>query len=127
MGQDVTANAYVHTKYLAEKFILQKVADQGLDAKIMRVGNLMSREEDGEFQSRLRDALACDDINAYVAPLVNYRLDDDEIRYELPSDNSFTIKALYRLGFQWSITEMSYLEAAIRMIGLLGAYSTLSR
>ena len=210
MGQDVTANAYVHTKYLAEKVIFQKVADQGIDAKIMRVGNLMSREKDGEFQanfttnnfmntlrsyvalgcfpvseldereefspidetarailllagapseftvfhvlnshtvemgnvilamqrcgydieivtegefqSRLRDALARDDANAYVAPLVNYRLDDDEMRYELSSDNSFTIKALYRLGFQWSITDMGYLEAAIRMIGLLGFF-----
>ena len=77
---------------------------------------------EGEFQSRLRDALARDDVNAYVAPLVNYRLDDDEMRYELSSDNSFTIKALYRLGFQWSITDMGYLEAAIRMIGLLGFF-----
>ncbi|MBP3884512.1 MAG: amino acid adenylation domain-containing protein, partial [Olsenella sp.] len=210
IGQDVTSNAYVHTKYLAEELILQKVAHEGLDAKIMRVSNLMSREEDGEFQanfntnnfmntlrsyttlgcfpvsemdereefspidetaraivllagtpsaftvfhpinshtvemgnvilamqrcgydidvvsdeafqSRLKDALARDDINAYVAPLVNYHLDDDEMRHELSYDNSFTTKALYRLGFQWSITEMGYLETAIRMIGLLGFF-----
>ncbi|MBC3900642.1 amino acid adenylation domain-containing protein [Acetobacterium malicum] len=43
-------NAYVHSKFLAERAVLAAVADSGLTAKIMRVGNLMSRNSDGEFQ-----------------------------------------------------------------------------
>ncbi|MEN6390036.1 MAG: amino acid adenylation domain-containing protein [Syntrophomonas sp.] len=42
-------NAYVNTKFMAEREILEAVG-QGLDAKIMRVGNLMPRYSDGEFQ-----------------------------------------------------------------------------
>lgn len=42
-------NAYVHSKFLAERLVLQGIT-AGLDARIMRVGNLMSRDRDGEFQ-----------------------------------------------------------------------------
>ena len=210
MGQDTISNGYVHTKFLAEQAILDMVGSRGLDAKIMRVGNLMSRQQDGEFQvnfstnnfmstlksyvalgcfpvsemdetdefspidevargivllagtdakftvfhfynshtvemgniiramqesgldvdvvddqtfsKRLREALADDRINAYVSPLVNYSLDDDEIRYENPCTNRFTVKALYRLGFQWSITELRYLRQAIEMMQTLGFF-----
>ncbi|MBU4541629.1 MAG: amino acid adenylation domain-containing protein [Firmicutes bacterium] len=43
-------NAYVHSKFLAERAVLAAVAKGDLVAKIMRVGNLMSRNSDGEFQ-----------------------------------------------------------------------------
>ncbi|WKY48117.1 amino acid adenylation domain-containing protein [Eubacteriaceae bacterium ES3] len=43
-------NAYVHSKFLAERAVLAAIAKDGLRAKIMRVGNLMSRNSDGEFQ-----------------------------------------------------------------------------
>ncbi len=210
LGQDTASNGYVHSKFLAERLILKMVDEEGLDAKIMRVGNLMSRQLDGEFQMnfntnnfmntlrsyvalgsfpvdemdvedefspidevaraivllagtdkkftvfhaynshsvemgnimlamqqcgididvvepdefvrRLRVALADDAVNAFVSPLVNYNLDDAEMRYELESDNRFTVKALYRLGFQWSITELSYLRKAIDMMLLLGFF-----
>ena len=49
IGQDLS-NAYVRTKFLAEEAVLTAVKEQALDAKIMRVGNLMSRYSDGEFQ-----------------------------------------------------------------------------
>lgn len=42
-------NAYIITKFKAEKLILDAIND-GLDAKIMRCGNLMPRYSDGEFQ-----------------------------------------------------------------------------
>ena len=200
----------MHTKFLAERALLELVGEKGLDAKIMRVGNLMSRQVDGEFQvnfgtnnfmstlrsyvamgcfpmsemderdefspidevahaivllagidrrftvfhpynshevemgnivlamqrcgfdidvvdddtfeERLRAALADDAINAYVSPLVNYSLDDDDMRFENPVTNTFTVKALYRLGFQWSITETHYLEQAIQMMEMLGFF-----
>ena len=47
-GQDIS-NKYVNSKFKAEKAVLEAVSE-GLDAKIIRVGNLMSRLSDGEFQ-----------------------------------------------------------------------------
>ncbi len=47
-GQDLD-NKYIGSKFRAERMILQ-AATQGLKAKIMRVGNLMARSLDGEFQ-----------------------------------------------------------------------------
>lgn len=42
-------NAYVRSKFMAEREVLAAAA-KGLDVRIMRVGNLMSRVRDGEFQ-----------------------------------------------------------------------------
>jgi amino acid adenylation domain-containing protein len=42
-------NEYIRTKFLAERAVLSAVAD-GLNGKVVRVGNLMSRNSDGEFQ-----------------------------------------------------------------------------
>lgn len=44
-------NKYIYSKFLAERLILEAVATKGLDAKIMRVGNLAARSTDGEFQA----------------------------------------------------------------------------
>ncbi len=41
---------YTQSKYLAERAILQEVADGKLSAKIMRVGTLAPRNKDGEYQ-----------------------------------------------------------------------------
>ena len=49
MGQYL-GNKYIYSKYMAERLILDAVALHGLDAKIMRVGNLAARSTDGEFQ-----------------------------------------------------------------------------
>jgi amino acid adenylation domain-containing protein/thioester reductase-like protein len=48
-GQNVD-NDYVRTKFLAERAILNARVNRGLDAVILRVGNLMGRHTDGEFQ-----------------------------------------------------------------------------
>ncbi len=47
-GQRIT-NRYIDTKFRAEKAVLGAVAD-GMKGRVMRVGNLMSRDSDGEFQ-----------------------------------------------------------------------------
>lgn len=47
-GQSLS-NKYVDTKFRAEKAVLEAVA-QGMKGKVIRVGNLMSRVSDGEFQ-----------------------------------------------------------------------------
>ena len=43
-------NKYSRSKFLAERLVLEAVADRGLSAKIMPVGNLAARYSDGEFQ-----------------------------------------------------------------------------
>ncbi|MBB5336290.1 non-ribosomal peptide synthetase [Pectinatus brassicae] len=58
-------NAYVHTKFMAERYMLEAIKN-GLDGKIMRVGNLMSRNSDGEFQINFH-------TNAFMRRLQGYR------------------------------------------------------
>ncbi len=48
IGQTVD-NQYLRSKFLAERLILQATLE-GLEAKILRVGNLAARHSDGEFQ-----------------------------------------------------------------------------
>ncbi len=210
IGQQVESNGYVYSKYLAEKLILDAIEERGLDAKIIRMGNLTSRFKDGEFQinfktnnfmntlkayvalgcfpvqemdvrdefspidevaratvllagtnreftvfhaynshvvemgdivqalkdnelevdvvdeeefnERVNKALLDDHINSYVAPLVNYKTDNDEDICENDVDNAFTVKALYRLGFHWNITDMEYIDSAIDMLKTLGFF-----
>ena len=50
MGQFL-GNKYIYSKFMAERLILDAVAHKGLNAKIMRVGNLAARSTDGEFQA----------------------------------------------------------------------------
>jgi len=210
IGQQVESNGYVYSKYLAEKCILDAVENKGLDAKIIRMGNLMSRYNDGEFQinfntnnfmntlksyvvlgcfpvqemdekdefspidevakatvllagtnseftvfhaynshtirmgdlvqalndnelkvdvvdekvfnDRLRMALMDERINRYVSPLVNYNTDNDGDTIDNDVDNEFTVKALYRLGFHWNITDSEYIDNAISMLKTLGFF-----
>ena len=49
----LTDNQYVHSKFLAERYILEHMVAGTLKAKIMRAGNLSPRAEDGEFQVNL--------------------------------------------------------------------------
>ena len=48
-GQDLS-NQYIKSKFEDEVAVLREVTAGNLNAKIIRVGNLMSRDSDGEFQ-----------------------------------------------------------------------------
>ena len=61
---DSMNNKYVLSKYHAEEKVLEAIRD-GLDAKIMRVGNLMGRYSDGEFQINSRS-------NAFLSALKGF-------------------------------------------------------
>ncbi|MDZ5726452.1 non-ribosomal peptide synthetase [Acetobacterium sp. K1/6] len=65
IGQDLD-NKYANSKFTAERYILEAV-NQGLKAKIMRVGNLMARNSDGEFQINFNS-------NAFMGKLKAYKL-----------------------------------------------------
>lgn len=57
-------NVYVKSKFEAEKYIIQELPN-GLDAYILRVGNLMGRYTDGKFQRNIEE-------NAYINRLLSF-------------------------------------------------------
>ena len=59
-------NDYVRTKFLAERAILQAKIRNGLDGRIIRVGNLTSRVTDGEFQMNFRTNSFMRNLKAFV-------------------------------------------------------------
>ena len=208
-GQDVS-NKYINSKIKAEEALIEAVNDRGLDAKVVRVGNLMGRARDGEFQVNsgtnnfmatiraykklgvfpvsaadstidfspidevaktilllaktkkdftifhsansheieLGDVIAAmndfgypiamvDDetfmakLNEYmsdeekqmdVSCLISYNSSESVAREYILSDNSFTIKALYRLGYKWPITDEKYLDRSIASLSTLGFF-----
>ena len=72
-------NQYMYSKFMADRIILEAVAIHGLNAKIMRVGNLAARSTDGEFQVnyqsnsymgriKVYNMLGCCPYNMYDAP-----------------------------------------------------------
>ena len=65
IGQEID-NQYVMSKFLSERVVLQAVAE-GMDGKVMRVGNLMGRQSDGEFQINFRS-------NAFINTLRSYQV-----------------------------------------------------
>ena len=204
-------NRYVNTKWQAERAFLTAVRDKGLRGKIVRVGNLMSRNENGEFQANFRNngfmnrlrafaavgcfpvslmdslaefssidstaqaiiqlagtpdkftifhanschpahlanviailqrknisidivsakkfdeelavALADEKRNMLVSALISYNTHDASQRI-IDSDNSFTVKALYRLGFSWPLISESYIEKAMDALITLGFFDS---
>ena len=65
IGQD-SDNDYVRTKFLAERAVLAAIAEGRIRGKIMRLGNLMGREADGEFQMNVG-------ANAFINSLKTYK------------------------------------------------------
>ncbi|MBQ0049698.1 MAG: amino acid adenylation domain-containing protein [Bacteroidales bacterium] len=45
---------YTHSKFLAERIVLEAIIEKGLEAKVVRLGNLAPRAVDGEFQINFR-------------------------------------------------------------------------
>lgn len=54
IGQQYDENVYIQTKFEAEKLIYEKTLE-GLNATILRVGNLTSRYDDGTFQQNFEE------------------------------------------------------------------------
>ena len=208
-GQDIS-NKYIHSKIKAEEALLEAVTKRGLDGKVIRVGNLMGRERDGEFQvnsgtnsfmnslrayvqlgcfpvsaaditidfspidevaktvlllsstpkkftlfhsansheveygdvlsalngygytveivpdavfqQRLSEFMKDEEKNMAVSSLISYDTSSGESHAFILSDNSFSIKALYRLGYKWPITDKRYLERSIESLATLGFF-----
>lgn len=88
-------NKYAETKFMAEKAILEAVS-KGLRGKIIRVGNLMSREKDGEFQINYSTNGFMNRLRAYSMIGAFPVSSMDQAAEFSPID--FTAKALVRLA-----------------------------
>ena len=203
-------NKYINSKIKAEQALIDAVNNRGLDGKVIRVGNLMGRARDGQFQvnsgtnnfmatiraykmlgvfpvsaadisidfspidevsktilllsttdrkftifhsansheieygdviaamnefgypiEMVDDATFMAKLNEFmkdeskqmdVSCLISYDSSDGSTRDYILSDNSFTIKALYRLGYRWPITEEKYLDRSISSLATLGFF-----
>ena len=60
-------NQYIHSKFIAERLVLQAAVESGLSAKVIRVGNLAARAKDGEFQINFS-------TNAYMGRIKVYNM-----------------------------------------------------
>ena len=59
-------NKYIHSKFLAERAVLEAIATKGLEGKIMRFGNLAARHSDGEFQINFATNSAMGRLKAFA-------------------------------------------------------------
>lgn len=64
MGQ-TQMGQYTQSKFIAERNVLEAIATKGLDAKIMRYGNLAARSTDGEFQINFSSNGFMNRLNVY--------------------------------------------------------------
>lgn len=65
VGQEIF-NEYIYSKYMAEYLLLRAAVEDGLDVKLMRVGNLQGRIADGEFQMNMRSNNFMRRLSAYI-------------------------------------------------------------
>ena len=66
-GQEINSNQYIHSKFMAERFIYEQIMEHGLRAKVCRVGNLAPRSNDGEFQINYKTNSYMNSLNAFRA------------------------------------------------------------
>ena len=77
----IVDNQYAQSKFLAERHILQNMAEGKLNAKIVRAGNLSPRAADGEFQINFNSNAAMGRLRSFLMlgacpyPLLDARME----------------------------------------------------
>ena len=77
---------------------------------------------DDVFSEKLSEFMRDSDKSLLVSSLLTYSSSDHHIHTFIKSDNTFTVKALYRLGFKWPITDAEYLKRVIEGLKSLGFF-----
>ncbi len=95
IGQSLE-NKYVYSKYLAEQAIIDAISRGRIRGKIIRLGNLMAREEDSEFQINAEASGFLKQFVGYVK-LGCYPVDMMDAKIEF-SPIDFTAKAVVLLA-----------------------------
>ena len=65
IGQDLS-NVYIHTKFIAERLILENIVNNNLNAKIIRLGNITNRYSDGAFQINVSENAFINRIHSFM-------------------------------------------------------------
>ncbi len=78
---------------------------------------------DEEFGRLLAAMMEDDSKNMLVSSLISYASSDKHVHQYIHTDNSFSVKALYRLGFKWPITDETYLTGMMQALDSLGFFS----
>ena len=95
LGQNL-ANQYVHSKFMSERIVLEAVALNKLNAKVMRVGNLAPRSTDGEFQINFQTNSAMGRIRVFqMLGCYPYEMTDSPMEF---SPINETAKAIVTLS-----------------------------
>jgi len=68
------------------------------------------------FEQRFTEALKDETKAEYVSGLISYLGNAGETRYEIGADETYTVKALYRLGFSWPIITEQYIDKAFKAL-----------
>ena len=87
-----------------------------------RYGFKIEIVRDEVFHARLNELLTDETRNMLVSGLLTYSSSDNRLRRYVKTDNTFTIKALYRLGYKWPITDEAYLFRVIESLDSLGFF-----
>lgn len=78
--------------------------------------------DETEFNTKLKKVIADKKMNEFISPLLHSKIDNDENYSDNLFDNIFTVKALYKLGFQWSLIDIDYIKRAIEQLKNLGFF-----
>ena len=87
-----------------------------------RYGFKIAIVRDELFRARLNEAAADESRSMLVSGLLTYSSSDKRLRRYVKTDNSFSVKALYRLGYKWPITDENYLLRVIESLDSLGFF-----
>ena len=93
-----------------------------IDAMNM-AGLHIDKVSDMEFMMALKEAMSDEKKSMIVSSLLSYSTSDNLSHEFIGGDASFTIKALYRLGYRWPITDFDYLIKAIKSLDSLGFFN----
>lgn len=81
---------------------------------------------DEEFNNKFNEVLADEKRNMEISSLIAYLNNGSRNRHFVGWDNSFTVKALYHLGFAWPLTGEKYIERAVNALYTLGFFDSKS-
>lgn len=87
-----------------------------------RYGIAVDVVSDAEFSDKFNAMLADENRNMEISSLVSYLSSGNIRRRYVGWDNSFTVKALYHLGFSWPLTAEKYIERAVNALYTLGFF-----
>jgi len=87
--------------------VLKSMRDEGMPVEIV------SKKV---FDQRFMEALKDESKAEYVSGLISYLGNAGESRRFIGADETYTIKALYRLGFSWPLISEQYIDRAFEAL-----------